>query len=42
MSSELISLSEAVAGEATLMDVRCAPSRVEFGTVAGAIVVDNG
>ncbi|OZC90654.1 rhodanese [Rhodococcus sp. 06-412-2C] len=41
MSSELISPSEAVAGEATLVDVRSAPSRIEFGTVAGAIVVDK-
>ncbi|WP_415973083.1 rhodanese-like domain-containing protein [Rhodococcus sp. 077-4] len=39
MSSELISPSEALASEVTLVDVRSEASRVEFGTVAGAVVV---
>jgi rhodanese-related sulfurtransferase len=39
--ASLISPAEAAAAEATLVDVRSEKSRVEFGTVAGAIVVDK-
>lgn len=37
----LISPTEAAAAQATLIDVRSEKSRIEFGTIASAIVVDK-
>ncbi|OZD62433.1 rhodanese [Rhodococcus sp. 06-1059B-a] len=39
--ASLISPAEAASATATLIDVRSEKSRIEFGTVAGAVVVDK-
>ncbi|RRQ29450.1 rhodanese-like domain-containing protein [Rhodococcus sp. Eu-32] len=39
--ASLISPADAAAADAKLIDVRSEKSRIEFGTIAGAIVVDK-
>lgn len=40
--ASLISPADAAAADAKLIDVRSEKSRIELGTIAGAIVVDKG